>query len=149
MTTTPIRHFATTAILALLAASTCWGAKAPISETDRKKESTHIVTGQIVAVSSNVEKSNFEKGDGNKDQIFTIKVKVEATKKGEGIRIGEEIDVVAWRAHTRIGSALIGWQGQEEIPKKGQTSTFYLKLNGKIYEPLMPNGIEIQPHAQK
>ena len=149
MKNTAIHNFAITALIALLAAPICWGAKAPISDADREKESSHILTGRIVAVSSKIQKSDLEKGAGNKDQIFTIKVKVESTTKGEGVRIGEEIQVVAWKPHTRTGIAKIGLQGQEQIPKKGQSATFYLKLNEKIYKPLMPNGIDIHPHAEK
>jgi hypothetical protein len=133
----------TACIFFAIVASFATAAKAPIKKADLKNESTHIVSATVVEVTEQIKKSAREPGAGNTDKVFTIKVKVDTTEKGEGIAIGDHILILAWKAQTRIGAATIGIQGHEAIPKKGQKATFYLKQNAKTFEPLMPNGIEI------
>ena len=132
-----------------LGISATWGAKAPISAENRKKEASNIVTGEVVSVTSKIQKSTIEKAKGiHRDKIFSIKVKVEKIAKGKGIKKGDEILVVAWKAHTRI-PPLPGLQGHGSIPKEGDAATFYLKGIRKLFEPLMPNGIDIDNQAKK
>ncbi len=95
-------------------------------------------------MTSKVQKSSIEGGAGNRDEVFSISVKVETTSKGKGIEEGSTILVLAWKPHTRIGVAQLGLQGHYNIPKKGQMATFYLKQKGKTFVPLMPNGIAIK-----
>lgn len=131
-------------VLAFLMFSLCasvWAAKKPASKEELIKEATHIITAKVVEVTSKIERSKFEKGAGNRDEVFSIRVKVESPAKGKDIKLGDEILVIAWKAHTRIGAAKVAWQGHDPISKKGQVATFYLKKDGKKFEPIMPNGI--------
>ena len=100
-------------------------------------------------MATDIQKSKIEKGAGNKDKVFSIKVKFESVEKGADVKIGDEVHVATWKAHTRIGIASIAFQGHESIPKKGQTATFHMKKNRKTFEPLMPNGMDIKPPFQK
>lgn len=152
MTTTPHRHITICAFLSfVLTASVCWGAKAPISTKDRVKQSTHIITGKVISLEAAVKDSKIETGKGNKDTIFSIKVIVEIiTKtKGNDVKKGTEILVVAWKPQTRIKLATIGFQGHKSVPKKGDIATFYLKKHGKSFDALMPNGIDISTREKK
>lgn len=127
----------------LLGALACWAAKMPISDEDREKQATHIVTGKVIGT-----KSAIEKGAGNKDEIFSIEVMVATVRKGENVKKGDEIVVVAWKPHTRMGLAQIGLQGHDPIPKKGQVAEFFLTQDEEGFKPLLPNGIEIKPQAK-
>jgi|GEM_PF-407060 len=126
-----------------------WAAKAPISAENKEKEASNIVAGKVVSVTSKIQKSTIEKAKGaHRDKISSIKVMVETIAKGKGIKKGDVILVVAWKPHTRI-PPLPGLQGHESIPKVGDAATFYLKSKGELFEPLMPNGIDIDSQAKK
>jgi len=62
----------------------------------------------------------------------------------------ELLDVEAWRPVTRI-PPLPGLQGHESIPKKGDFVKIYLKWNKNksLWEPLLPNGIQIKTAKKK
>ena len=127
----------------VLGASPGWGAKAPLSADNLKKEATHIVSGKVVSVTSKIQKSTIERSKGiRRDKVFVIKVEVENVTKGGGIKAGEEVTIVAWKPHTRVPS-VPGLQGHESIPEKGDAATFYLTARKGVLEPLLPNGIDI------
>jgi hypothetical protein len=140
-------QFAAAVFAGVLAISTgtTWAAKAPMSPKDRAKQATNIVTGKVLEVTSKVQKSEVEKAIGiHRDRVFTITIQVKEVSKGDGIAVGQKIAVVAWQPETRK-PPLPGLQGHDAIPKKGELATFYLKSGkGKVYEPLLPNGIEIK-----
>ena len=126
------------------------GAKAPLSPEKLKKQSSHIVTGTVLEVSSTTRKSEVETGIGiHVDRIYTIRLKVKTLSKGTGIEADDEIEIVAWRPERRI-PLQPGLQGHESIPKKGDSVTVYVKgKKGKAYEPILPNGIKIEKAKEK
>ena len=130
--------FASTAIFPALAAV------APLSPAELKKQASHVVTGSVVEVTSKTRKSQVERAIGiHRDLIHTIRIKVEKVSKGDGVKVGSEIEIVAWQPSTRI-PPLPGHQGHGSIPQKGDKATFYLRAKGeKQFEPLLPNGIEL------
>jgi hypothetical protein len=127
-----------------LGAFTASAAKAPLDPGELKKQSTRIVTGSVVSVTSKTEKSKIETGPGlHRDRIYTIKLKVTFVTKGSGVKVGDEIEIIAWKPAKRI-PPVVGLQGHAPIPEKGDTVTAYLKGGGgSAYEPLLPNGFEI------
>ncbi len=147
MNTTSIlgrRVSALVAALVSIATFPALAAVAPLSPAELKKQASHIVTGSVVGVTSKTQKSQIEKAKGiHHDRIYTITIKVETVSKGADVKIGSEIEVVAWRPSTRI-PPLAGPQGHGSIPQKGDKATFYLRTKGKKqFEPLLPNGIEL------
>lgn len=142
--TFPLHSTALLAFTALvLLCSPCRAAKAPNPKEKLKNQASLIVTGEVLAVTSKVEKSKIETAKGmHRDKIYSIKVRVKEISKGKEVKAGDEILVLAWQPHTRF-PPVAGWQGHESIPKKGETATFYLKKDGKNYAPLMPNGIVV------
>jgi hypothetical protein len=126
-------------------------AKVPMSPKELEKESSHIVSGKVISVTTKVQKSKVKRTLGiHRDKVYTIKLKVASVSKGTGVKVGQEILIEAWQPSTRIPS-LPGLQGHEPIPKKGDTARMYLLENkkAKAYEPLLPNGIEIREKAKK
>ena len=119
----------------------------PISDEDREKQATHIVTGNVIEIKSEIQNSTIEQGAGNKDEIFSITVMVETVRKGENVKKGDEIVVVAWKPHVRVGLAQIGLQGHDPIPKKGQAAEFFLQHSKEGFKPLLPNGMAVKPKA--
>ena len=69
--------------------------------------------------------------------------------KGPSLKQGHEIIVQAWQPSTRI-PPLPGLQGHQPIPAAGDTVKMYLlkPQQAKEYEPLLPNGINIQKKAE-
>ncbi len=61
--------------------------------------------------------------------------------KGTGITTNDVIEVEAWQPSRRI-PPLPGPQGHGTMPIKGANLTVYLTgEEGKVYKPIMPNGI--------
>ncbi|MFT6862510.1 MAG: hypothetical protein ACJAVK_001068 [Akkermansiaceae bacterium] len=126
--------------LVALVTSTGWGAKAPMSQEARMKKAEHVVSGTVVALVSKFHQSTVEKGPGLGTTRVTLGVLVDAVGKGEVIKRQTKIEVKAWRRSTKIPSL----QGQDWTPKKGDRITLYLTGgDGKAYEPLLPNGMEL------
>jgi hypothetical protein len=126
-------------------------AKAPLSKEQLEKEALHIVSGTVTAVTSKVQKSKHERAFGiHRDRVYTIKLKVTSVSKGTGVKEEQEIVVEAWQPSTRI-PPLPGLQGHNPVPGKGDTVKMYLlkEKQTKRYEPLLPNGIDIQEKAKK
>ncbi|MBT3379790.1 MAG: hypothetical protein HN742_42645 [Lentisphaerae bacterium] len=130
-------------LLAVLATTT-WAAQAPLSADELKKEATNIVHGTIVEVTATTQKATVDKGLFNRDRIFKMKLKVARVSKGSEVKGGEEITIVAWRAHRRLPWHA-GPHGHGPIPKKTEKVTVYLKYKaGSAYRPILPNGIVIE-----
>jgi hypothetical protein len=93
-------------------------------------------------VTTKVEKSKIETSAGDhKDTIYLITIEVDEVSKGDEVKKGGKITVMAWQPHTREPHPP-GLQGHEYIPVKGETATFYLIGGGNVpYEPILPNGI--------
>ena len=126
-------------------------AKVPMSPKELEKESSHIVSGKVISVTTKVQKSKVERSLGlHRDKVYTIKLKVASVSKGTGVKVGQEILIEAWQPSTRI-PPVPGLQGHEPVPEKGDTVEMYLLKNkkSKAYEPLLPNGIEITKKAKK
>jgi len=125
-------------------------AKAPMSSKELEKESSHIVSGKVISVTTKVQKSKIERSLGlHRDKVYAIKLKVASVSKGSGVKIGQEILIGAWQPSTRI-PPVPGLQGHEPVPGKGDAVKMYLLKNKKekAYQPLLPNGIAITKKAK-
>ena len=125
-------------------------AKAPMSSKELEKESSHIVSGKVISVTTKVQKSKIERSLGlHRDKVYAIKLKVASVSKGSGVKIGQEILIEAWQPSTRI-PPVPGLQGHEPVPGKGDAVKMYLLKNKKekAYQPLLPNGIAITKKAK-
>ena len=126
-------------------------AKVPMSQKELEKESSHIISGKVISVTTKVQKSKVERALGlHRDRVYTIKLKVTSVSKGTGVKVGQGILIGAWQPSTRIPPAP-GLQGHEPIPRQGDEVKMYLLKNKKekAYQPLLPNGIEITKKAKK
>ena len=137
------------AFLAGLVALTAFDVSAAVAPHPPEKmfeEATHVVCGQVVALSSKTQKSNIERGLLiSRDRIFKITLKVTAVEKGKDVKEGDELSLEAWQPSTRF-PPLPGPQGHQPVPNKGDLVKTYLLYDKKtrIYHPFMPNGIEIR-----
>ncbi len=132
-----------------------FAAIAPLSQKQLDEQSELIVTGIVGATESKVQKSKIERALGiHRDRIYTIKLGLISLHKSppleQGLGFKEQLVVEAWRPVTRI-PPLPGLQGHQSIPKKGDLVKMYLKWNKKkaVWEPLLPNGIEITKKDKK
>ncbi|MFT6863718.1 MAG: hypothetical protein ACJAVK_002279 [Akkermansiaceae bacterium] len=133
------QHLFTSGLFALII-STGWGAKVPMSDERRAEEAEHIVSGEVVALASKFHQSKAEREPSLGMTNYTLTVLVDSVTKGKGIAPQTKIEVKAWRRSTKIPSL----QGQDWMPKEGDRITLYLEVGeGKTYEPLLPNGIEV------
>jgi len=126
-------------------------AKVPMSPKELEKESSHIVSGKVISVTTMVQKSKIERSLGlHRDKVYTIKLKVESVSKGAGVKMGQEILIEAWKPSTRI-PPVPGLQGHEPVSGKGDMVKMYLLKNKKekAYQPLLPNGIVIIKKTKK
>ena len=126
-------------------------AKVPVSQKELEKESSHIVSGKVISVTTMVQKSKIERSLGlHRDKVYTIKLKVESVSKGAGVKMGQEILIEAWKPSTRI-PPVPGLQGHEPVSGKGDMVKMYLLKNKKekAYQPLFPNGIVIIKKTKK
>lgn len=128
---------------------------APLSQEQLDEQSKLIVTGRVGAIESRVQKSKIERALGiHRDRIYTIKLGLISLHKspplGQGKGLKELLDFEAWRPVTRI-PPLPGLQGHESILKKGDFVKIYLKWNKNksLWEPLLPNGIQIKTAKKK
>ena len=135
--------------LLVVGAAHAWAAKAPVSSEKMSREAAHIVSGTVVKVTARTQKSQVETAPGDHvDRVFHILVKVKAVAKGGGVKVGDEIEVVAWQA-ARRNPPLAGWQGHDSIPQKGDSVKLYLVRKGADgFEPIMPNGMVIEKDAR-
>ncbi len=113
-------------------------AKVPMSQKELEKESSHIVSGKVISVTTKVQKSKIERSLGlHRDKVYTIKLRVESVSKGAGVKVGQEILIEAWQPSTRI-PPVPGLQGHEPVSGKGDMVKMYLLKNKKekAYQPL-------------
>jgi len=125
-------------------------AVAPYPPEEMMEEATHVVEGQVIALSSKTQKSKVERGLlVARDRIFQITVKVTDLEKGKGLEQGNELTFEAWQPSTRF-PPLPGPQGHQPVPDKGDLVKVYLLFNekSKTYHPFMPNGITILEKAR-
>ena len=131
--------------LLALAAFDASAAVAPYPPEVLMEEATHVVRGEVVALTSKTQKSKVERGLLiARDRIFKITLKLTAVDKGKGAKEGDQLTFEAWQPSTRF-PPLPGRQGHQPVPNKGdlvKTYLFYDK-NTKTYHPFMPNGIKI------
>ena len=121
-----------------------FAAIAPLSPKALKETANHIVTGEVLEVTSMSRKSKTERAFGiHRDRVFQIKVKVTDIRKGSGIKLTEKIIIRAWKPSVRIPPHP-GLQGHDRIPKKGDKITAYLYAKkDNAYSAVMPNGFDI------
>ena len=136
--------------LLALGAVDVWAAKAPLSLKELKKQASHVISGKVVQVTWENQKSKVERSLGiHRDRVYAIVLKVKTISKGTGLKAGEEVIIEAWQPALRI-PPLPGLQGHESIPKKGGRVTVYLEgKKGKVYLPILPNGIVINKEAKE
>ena len=137
--------------LLALAAFDASAAVAPHPPEEMMEEATHVVRGEVVALTSKTQKSKVERGLlFARDRIYKITIKVSSVEKGSGANAGDEVLVEAWSPSTRF-PPMPGPQGQQPVPGKGDLVKTYLLYNQKTktYQPFMPNGIEILKKAKK
>lgn len=142
------------AFLVGLLASTAFDASAAVAPYPPEvmmEEATHVVRGEVVALTSKTQKSKVERGLLiARDRIFKITLKLTAVDKGKGAKEGDQLTFEAWQPSTRF-PAMPGPQGHQPVPDKGDIVKTYLLYDKKTktYHPFMPNGIEILQHAKK
>ena len=120
-------------------ASVAGAAVAPKSDETLQEMADLIVVGKVTKVTSKLELKGFGT-EGNR--IFRIETSVLEVIKGESSKVGETIDVEAWRPSFRLLPAP-GPQGHSDVAKAGDTVTLYLtKHSSGVYGAIMPNGIK-------
>ncbi len=137
--------------LLALAAFDASAAVAPHPPEVMMEEATHVVRGEVVALTSKTQKSKVERGLlFARDRIYKITIKVSSVEKGSGVNAGDEVLVEAWSPSTRF-PPMPGPQGHQPVPDKGDLVKTYLLYSKKTktYHPFMPNGIEILEKAKK
>ena len=137
--------------LLALAAFDASAAVAPHPPEEMMEEATHVVRGEVVALTSKTQKSKVERGLLiARDRIFKITLKLTAVDKGTGVKEGDQLTFEAWQPSTRF-PAMPGPQGHRPVPDKGDIVKTYLLYDKKTktYHPFMPNGIEILKQAKK
>ena len=125
--------------LGLFALFLCGQAVAAVlgrSDADLKKDATHIITGEVIGIASEVEGKR-----GHQDRIYSIKVRVTKVDKGAGVKKGDEINLAAWTIVSRP-AGFAGLQGFDTIPEEGDTITAFCTLEDLKYKPFHPNGIK-------
>ena len=141
-----LNHIAVATIVGLIVMeASSLAAVAPLSPENLRKEASHIITGRVLEVRSEIEKSQVERAFGlHRDRVFSITLQVAAVSKGKGVKQGEKVVVTAWRPATRI-PPMPGPQGHSPIPEKGQVVTVYVaSWKGISFATIMPNGIRIE-----
>ena len=135
----------------IMGAMELYAAKAPLSQEELEEQSEFTVTGKVIAVESKVRKSEVEQSIGiHRDRVYTIRLEINTIHKmcPDRAFLKDNQVVEAWQPAMRF-PPLPGLQGHNPIPGKGDTVTMYLKWDKakKLWEPLLPNGVEIKKKA--
>lgn len=114
--------------LFLLLLAPAWAALPPQSPEDLAERASYVLEGEVLSVSS--ETKSVKHGT---DRHYTIKIKVTKWLKSE-TRVGDPVTIFCKTTETRPN----GWagpQGQNDVPEKGDSGTFYLSSGFKLLEP--------------
>jgi len=122
----------------MLVSFSALGALPPQSAEALKKNSALIVVGKVQAVYTSEQKTD----RGFVNRLYVFEVVVNSVEKGEGLKEGKVIYTKAWTPASRP----LGWagpQGQNRIPKEGETGKLYLTQgeDGSL-SLVTPNGWE-------
>lgn len=67
-------------------------AKRPMSKKALEKKAHYIISGNVMTLTSKVQKSKVERVFGiHRDRVYTINLKVASVSKGVGVKVGQEI----------------------------------------------------------
>jgi len=67
-------------------------AKRPMSKKALEKKAHYIISGNVMTLTSKVQKSKIERVFGiHRDRVYTINLKVASVSKGVGVKVGQEI----------------------------------------------------------
>jgi hypothetical protein len=121
-----------------LAAGAVLAAIPPLSKERLEADSTLIVTGRIVKVTTTTR----ELGRGDEDTIYHVEIDVAKVEKGN-VASGKPLVAQTWEPKKRER----GWagpQGQNVTPEVGQNVRCHLRgSESEGYSFLEPNGLEL------
>ena len=134
-------------IFVTLAAIHLQAAIAPLSQDKLKKQSELIIVGKVIGLETKVQKSKIEQSFGiHRDRVYNLKIEIERIHKASSDQTNliKKIFIEAWQSIIRI-PPLPTPQGHRNIPRIGDMVKLYLVLNNtkKMWEPILPNGIQI------
>jgi len=125
------------ALFTLVVGLTAQAAVPPLSDESRRELATHIVTGHVTSVKSQV----VQVGSGMSNSVYTVKMIVGTVDKGSTLQQGQMIAFQFYKPKARPH----GWagpQGQNGMIQTNTTIRAFLKQDGQNYTLLMPNGFE-------
>jgi hypothetical protein len=109
----------------------------PLSLEELREQSDVIVTGTVLDVEHGVRARD---QDGEfADDIFFVKLKVASVQKGGDVSVGEVVIAETWKPKARP-DGFVGPQGQNFVPKKGDTVRAYCRIEDDKLIVLEPNG---------
>jgi len=112
--------------LLVLAGSTAWAERVPLSPEDKKAEATHIVTGVVKAIYSRHAETMCY-GKGTLETHYLLEIEVRDIEKGEGIKKGDIVYARCWRLKKHGASGRRpGPSGHFDIPKEGDQVRAFL-----------------------
>ena len=112
----------------------------PLSETSRREFATHIATGHVTSVKSEL----VQVGLGMSNAVYTVKMIVGEIEKGASLQKGQMIAFQFWKSKTRPD----GWagpQGQNGMIQTNSTIRVFLKQDppgANSFNLLVPNGFD-------
>ena len=134
-------------IFVTLAAIHLQAAIAPLSQDKLEKKSELIIVGKVIGLETKVQKSKIEQSFGiHRDRLYNLEIEIERIHKASSDQTNliKKIFIEAWQSIIRI-PPLPTPQGHRNIPRIGDMVKLYLVLNNtkKMWEPILPNGIQI------
>ena len=136
------RFFRTAMVLVggLLAGGESFAEIAPRDPAQLNEQSQAIVTGKVVNIQTQTQRSEIEKGFGSYDWAITVSLEVQACEKGD-IPVGETLQVQCWRMKCRKSMVeSFSPSGHDPIPPVGDVCQVYLARDGDGWEVVLPNG---------
>lgn len=128
-----------TALLSLSCHS-LFAAKAPMTIEDLDRESRLIVSGEVLEVRVEAERSRVERGFGNRDWGIYLTIRVDSVDKGQ-IDSGT-LEARCFRIKSRISMAhYFSESGHDYIPEVGAYVTLYLQQRNGGWNVISPNGV--------
>ncbi len=146
----------TAVVLVAMSSSMLSAERAPLSPEELERDSTHQVTGKVLAVYQRNE-SSYLFGAGTLIAQMIVEIRVSQVAKGTGIDPEQIVYVRCWRVQQRgLGFFLPGPSGHFAVPKAGDLVRVWLARGS--YRPtgqtdlgltaLYPNGFERLPAAR-